>query len=110
MKTKVGVACDRKTRAKCSVRSDLSTKCCPGCLKQGYIEHYLDSIEEDDDGTFENHYVRCRLCGRHSLAMDSEKDAIHAFFNEPDNCAYRPGTMIVCKGNDIYNSFVVEVD
>lgn len=97
-----------RAQTKPELHQDLSSLYCPGCLHQGYLEHYEDPPETDSEGTFENHYIRCRLCKRRSLAMDTEEAALEAFLRDPENCTYLEGTLIVCKGNDIYDSFVVE--
>ena len=58
---------------------------CPDCGSSD-IEHIDLGDETDADGTYGNHRLRCRICGRTTRSMDTYEDAVDAFLgNDEDN-------------------------
>jgi len=58
---------------------------CPDCGSSD-IEHIDLGDETDVNGTYGNHRLRCRYCGRVTLDMDTYEDAVDAFLgNDEDN-------------------------
>ena len=79
---------------------------CPCCLNYNCIEHIEEDTCVDAEGTYENHVLRCKICGRKTLSMDTLEDAIDAWnATDVDLITFDDDDTILISMNDLHRVY-----